>query len=93
MHTIKYGIAAAAFVLSTAAFAASDSPVTGNGVGAAANQPGSATGQSDAIPSKVQEGRAAKTSPTNNSPQDAPTGVGGAPNSTGTPAGPNTQSN
>jgi hypothetical protein len=92
MHTIKYGIAIAAFVLSTAAFAASDSPGTGNGAGAAANQPGSATGQSDAIPSKVQEGRAAKTSPTN-SPQDAPTGVGGAANSTGTPAAPNTQGN
>jgi hypothetical protein len=92
MHTIKYGVAIAALVLSTAAFAASDGAVTGNGASAAANQPGSATGQSDAIPSKVEEGRAAKTSATN-SPRDAPTGVGGAPNSTGTPAGPNTQSN
>jgi hypothetical protein len=91
MYTMKYGIAIAALIFSTAAFAASDTS-TGNAAGAAANQPGSATGQSDAIPSKVQEGRAAKTSPTN-SPQDAPTGVGGAPNSTGTPAAPNTQGN
>jgi hypothetical protein len=92
MNTIKYGVAVAAVVLSTAAFAASDGVSTGNGAGAAANQPGSASGQSDAIPSKVQEGRAAKTSPTN-SPQDAPTGVGGPPNSAGTPAAPNTQGN
>jgi hypothetical protein len=64
MNTIKYGVAVAAVVLSTAAFAASDGVSTGNGAGAAANQPGSASEQSDAIPSKVQEGRAAKTSPT-----------------------------
>jgi hypothetical protein len=78
--------------LSTAAFAASDGTSAGNGTGAAANQPGAASGQTDAIPSKMHEGRAAKTSPTN-SPQDAPTGVGGGPNSAGTPAAPNTQGN
>jgi hypothetical protein len=91
MNTIKYGIVISALILSTAAFAASDTS-TGNGAGAAANQPGAANGQSDAIPSKMQEGRAAKSSPTN-SPQDAPTGVGGPPNSAGTPAAPNLQGN
>jgi hypothetical protein len=86
MNAIKYGVVAAAFCLSTAAFAASDGTISGG-------QPGATSQQTDVAPAmKMNEGRAAKTSPTN-SPKDAPTGVGGAPNSSGTPAAPNNQGN
>jgi hypothetical protein len=91
MKAIKYGVIAAALSLSTAAFAASDGTTSGGGEGAAANPPGAT--QTDVAPAmKMNEGRAAKTSPTN-SPKDSPTGVGGAPDSTGSPAAPNNQGN
>jgi hypothetical protein len=85
MNAIKYGAFAAVFCLSTAAFAASDGTVSGGG------QPGAASEQTGVAPA-MKEGRAAKSSPTN-SPKDAPTGVGGPTNATGTPAAPNNQGN
>ena len=86
MNAIKYGFVFAVLSLSTVAYAASDNTIGG------ATQPNATSDQSDAIPSKLQEGRAVKTSPTNN-PKDAPTGVGGPPNSAGTPQAPNLQGN
>jgi hypothetical protein len=92
MNVLNYGVVAAAFSLATAAFAASDDSNTGNGANAAASQPGATGEQSDRIPSKLNEGRAAHTSPTND-PQNTPTGAGASLGMVGTPAGPNVQGN
>jgi hypothetical protein len=90
MNALKLGIIAATICLSTAAFAASDNSISGSGDGTTANQPGALSGQTDAA-RPMKEGRAMSKSSPNNSPQDAPTGVGGAPNSTGTPSVPTTK--
>jgi hypothetical protein len=92
MNVIKYGVVVAALSIATGAFAASDDSSPIKGGNAAASEPGATSGQSDRIPSKLNEGRAAKTNPTN-SPQNTPTGTGGSPGMVGTPAGPNVQGN
>jgi hypothetical protein len=92
MNFLKYTVTAAALSIATAALAASDGSPTNNGTSAAGSQPGATSEQSDRIPSKLNEGRAAKTNPTN-SPQNAPTGTGASPGMVGTPAGPNVQGN
>jgi hypothetical protein len=91
MNVLKYGVVAAVFSLATAAFAASDDSNAGNGVNAAVGQPGATSERSDRIPSKLNEGRAAHISPTNN--QNTPTGAGASRGMVGTPAGPNVQGN
>jgi hypothetical protein len=91
MNTLKCGVAVIALSLATAALAASDGSAGGGGAGKT-GEPGATSGQSDRIPSKLNEGRAAKTTPTNG-PQNTPTGAGGSPGMVGTPAGPNVQGN
>jgi hypothetical protein len=91
MNVIKSGLFITILTLSTAAFAASDNSISGAGQGAAANQPNAATEQMGGA-TKMQEGRAAN-SDSDNSPQNAPTGVGGQPSKIGTPASPNYQGN
>jgi hypothetical protein len=97
MKSIGYGLFLVALPLSTAAFAASGDAGAGDGAGAGAapaagGQPGAGTGQAGGMHSNLQEGRSAKTSPTN-SPKDAATGVGGDAKAIGTPSAPNMQGN